>query len=174
MAEAPTSRSSRLRRAELVLTVAGLVTALDQLAKTWAEHHLATRTIDLVWTFRLHLELNPGLAFGLGRGSTGLVTVAALGILVVVAVTAWRTTGTTLAIALGLIMGGAAGNLVDRLVRDHGGRVIDFVDPQWWPVFNVADAAVSCGVVLAFAVGMVTGRPSAADSPAPAEPPPWS
>jgi signal peptidase II len=47
------------------------------------------------------------------------------------------------------VIGGALGNLADRLVRHHGGAVIDFIDPRWWPVFNIADAAVSVGVVLA-------------------------
>ena len=46
-------------------------------------------------------------------------------------------------------MGGAIGNLIDRLIRQHGGGVIDFIDLRWWPVFNVADAAISVGVVLA-------------------------
>jgi signal peptidase II len=50
---------------------------------------------------------------------------------------------------LGLIIGGALGNLVDRLVRHHAGAVIDFVDLRWWPVFNVADAAITVGVVVA-------------------------
>jgi signal peptidase II len=55
------------------------------------------------------------------------------------------------AIALGLIMGGAAGNLIDRLLRDEGllrGAVVDFIDLQWFPVFNVADAAINIGAVL--------------------------
>jgi signal peptidase II len=73
----------------------------------------------------------------------------ALVILAVVVVVAWRSTGRGLGLALGLIMGGAAGNLTDRLLRHHGGQVIDFIDLRWWPVFNVADAAVSCGVLLA-------------------------
>jgi len=51
------------------------------------------------------------------------------------------------AVALGLLAGGAAGNLVDRLLRDHGGAVVDFIDLQWWPVFNLADAAITCGAV---------------------------
>jgi signal peptidase II len=59
-----------------------------------------------------------------------------------------RVTSATLAVALGLVLGGAVGNLADRLVRGNGGAVIDFIDFQWWPVFNLADVAISCGAVL--------------------------
>ena len=52
------------------------------------------------------------------------------------------------AVAMGLVLGGALGNLTDRVFRSNGGAVIDFIDPQWWPIFNVADAAISCGIVL--------------------------
>ena len=49
---------------------------------------------------------------------------------------------------MGLLLGGAAGNLTDRLVRHHHGAVIDFIDLKWWPVFNVADASIVCGAIL--------------------------
>jgi signal peptidase II len=150
--------ASRPRRAGLVAAVATAVVVVDQATKTWAEHRLADRSIHLVWTLRLRLALNSGVAFSLGRGSTGLVTAVAAAILVVVAVVAWRTTGRTLGIALGLITGGATSNLIDRLFRDHGGQVIDFIDLRWWPVFNVADAAITGGVVLAVVLGTVGGR----------------
>jgi signal peptidase II len=146
MAAAPMSQR---RRTAGVLAVAAVVVAADQAAKTWAEHRLARGSVEVAWSLRLKLELNPGIAFSLGRGSTGLVTVMALAILAVVVVVAWRSSGWLLGVALGLIMGGAAGNLLDRVVRHHGGQVIDFIDLRWWPVFNVADAAISCGVVLA-------------------------
>ncbi|HEX6476196.1 MAG TPA: signal peptidase II, partial [Acidimicrobiales bacterium] len=57
------------------------------------------------------------------------------------------------AIAVGLILGGAVGNLVDRLVRSNGGSVIDFIDLRYWPTFNVADACIVCGAVLLVVVG---------------------
>jgi signal peptidase II len=138
----------RRRRIGVVLAVTAVVEAADQATKTWAERRLATRSIEVVWTLRLRLTLNPGIAFSIGRGSTGLVTVVALLILVAVGVVAWRSSGRLLGLCLGLIMGGALGNLTDRLVRGNGGRVIDFIDLRWFPVFNVADAAVSCGVAL--------------------------
>jgi signal peptidase II len=58
---------------------------------------------------------------------------------------------TAIAVALGLVLGGALGNLADRLFRSPGfgrGSVVDFVDLRWWPVFNVADAAITCGCVV--------------------------
>jgi signal peptidase II len=141
----------------LLFATAAVVVALDQGTKTWAEHHLSNRTIHLVWTLRLRLEFNPGIAFSLGRGSTALVTVVAAAILAAVIVLAWRSSGRLLGIAFGLVMGGAAGNLIDRLLRHNGGQVIDFIDPRWWPVFNVADMAISCGVILALLVTVSTG-----------------
>ena len=141
------------RRSILVLAVAAIVVVLDQLTKTWAEHHVADRSIHVLWTLRLKLELNPGIAFSLGQGSTGLVTIAAVAILCLVAVLVWRTSGTALGVAFGLIVGGAVGNLSDRLFRHNAGQVIDFIDLRWWPVFNLADAAISCGVILAVLLG---------------------
>jgi len=70
---------------------------------------------------------------------------------VLVVVRAETTTHVGVAVALGLVLGGAFGNLIDRLCRDPGflrGAVVDFIDLQWWPVFNVADASVVGGAVL--------------------------
>jgi signal peptidase II len=136
----------------LVIAVAALVVAADQLTKWWAVRTLDTGDIDLFWTLRLHLVRNTGAAFSLAGGRGGLVAI--LAIAVVIALIAFgRGIDTNLgAIALGLVLGGAAGNLIDRVFRDGtgflGGAVIDFVDLQWWPVFNVADAAVSVGGLL--------------------------
>ena len=78
-------------------------------------------------------------------------TWTAIGIIVVLARQLGRDLDSAHAVALGLIIGGAAGNLIDRLVRDEGllrGAVVDFIDLQWFPVFNVADAAINIGAVL--------------------------
>jgi signal peptidase II len=136
------------RHGGLLLAVGAAVVVADQASKTWAEHALASRTVHIIWTLRLRLTLNPGIAFSLGQGSTGLFTALAVAIFAVVAGIAWRSRGRLPAVALGLILGGAGGNLVDRLIRHNGGQVIDFIDLQWWPVFNVADAAIVVGVVL--------------------------
>jgi signal peptidase II len=152
-----TTSAAHRRRMALVVAAAAVVVAIDQATKTWAQHHVANKSIELFWTLRLRLELNPGIAFSLGRGSTAVVTVVAVGILAVVVVLAWRSTGRLLGIALGLVMGGATGNLVDRLLRHNGGQVIDFIDLRWWPVFNVADMAITCGVILALFATVSSG-----------------
>ena len=90
-----------------------------------------------------------GVAFGLGKGSTGVLVLVGVVVLILIAGIGRTGLSTRLqAVAAGLVLGGSAGNLLDRLVRDHNGAVIDFVDLQWWPVFNVADAAITCGAIL--------------------------
>jgi signal peptidase II len=125
------------------------VVAVDQLTKSWALRRLADAPLDVFWTLRFNLSFNSGVAFGIGRGSAGVLILVA--VVVVVLIVGLGRTGITTglqAVSAGLVLGGAAGNLVDRLVRHHGGAVIDFIDLQWWPVFNVADAAITCGAVL--------------------------
>lgn len=136
----------------MVAVVAAGVIAIDQLTKTWAVHTLATRDIDLVWTLRLHLARNRGAAFSLGFGSGGVIAILAIAV-VIVLIAVGRSLDTRIGVlSLGLVLGGALGNLVDRAFRDGtgflGGAVIDFIDVQWWPVFNVADMAVTIGGVL--------------------------
>jgi signal peptidase II len=115
-------------------------------------HTLATRDIDLFWTLRLHLARNRGAAFSLAFGSGGVIAILAIAV-VVVLIAVGRSLDTRVGVlSLGLVLGGALGNLTDRLLRDGsgflGGAVVDFIDLQWWPVFNVADIAVSIGGVL--------------------------
>lgn len=140
------------RRAGLVATVAAVVLAIDQLTKTWAVNTLATRDIDLVGSLRLHLARNRGAAFSIGLGTGGVVAILAI-VVVIVLIAVGRNLDTRLGVlSLGMVLGGALGNLADRAFREGsgflGGAVIDFVDLQWWPVFNVADVAVSIGGVL--------------------------
>lgn len=140
------------RRTALVVVVAAIVITVDQLTKTWAAHTLATRDIDLFWTLRFHLARNRGPAFSLGFGSGGVIAILAI-VIVIVFLVIGRSVDTKLGVlSLGLVLGGAIGNLVDRAFREGsgflGGAVIDFIDPQWWPIFNVADMAVTIGGVL--------------------------
>ena len=139
------------------------VVALDQATKTWALRALADGPVHVVWTLRLNLSFNSGAAFGLGKGLAPFLVAAGV-VTVVVLVGLGRTTGTTGAasVALGLVVGGAVGNLADRLFRDHRGAVVDFIDLQWWPVFNVADAAITCGALLLVLAG---SRPPAGPDP---------
>lgn len=138
----------------LLAVVAVAVIAADQVSKWWALENVADRTIGVVWTLQLHVTRNTGAAFSMfGQGGwgpvIGVVALAVVGLLVWQGRTITSRTG---AVALGLILGGALGNLADRLFRAHdgvlNGAVVDFIDLQWWPVFNVADAGVVVGSIL--------------------------
>jgi signal peptidase II len=135
------------------VTVAALVVAADQLTKAWAVNALDDgHDIDVVWTLRFHLTMNGGMAFSQGRGLGPVIGVVAIVVVAVLLISLRRTGSTVAAVAVGLVVGGAAGNIVDRLFRSGDGfltgQVIDFIDLQWWPVFNVADAAVVIGGIL--------------------------
>lgn len=142
------TRSHRL----LFLLVAVGWLALDQLTKSWAASSLRSGPVDVVWTLRFDLTHNSGASFSMG---TGLGPWIAIGAVVIIGVLLWarRSMSTRLtAVSLGLITGGALGNVCDRAFRGgsgfFGGSVIDFIDLQWWPVFNVADIGVVCGAIL--------------------------
>lgn len=128
------------------------VVVLDQVTKSWAVSALADgRTIDIVWTLRFALGYNSGFAFSTGTGLGPWIGLAAVAIVVVMAVAMHRADSVRARLALSLVIGGAVGNIVDRLFREGGwmqGRVVDFVDLQWFPVFNVADSAITVGGVL--------------------------
>ena len=144
----PVTTSPRPRYA-LMAAIVAIVVALDQVTKSWAVATLAGREpIHLFWTLELDLAFNPGLAFSQGTGLTGLITIVGLGLVAGIVWWSRGVTSTKLATGLALLLGGACGNLSDRLFRDHGGAVVDFIDPQWWPVFNVADVAVFFGAAV--------------------------
>jgi signal peptidase II len=101
----------------------------------------------LRWT----LERNPGAAFGIFRRAPVLFTIMAIAISIAIVAASGRTTDRLTAVGLGLVLGGALGNLADRLMRAPGpfrGHVIDFIDFRVWPTFNLADSAVVIGAVL--------------------------
>jgi signal peptidase II len=125
---------------------------LDQLSKTWAVHSLGGNPMSVAWTLQFDLAYNSGASFSMG---TGMGPWIALGVVGVVGFLIWsaRSVSSPLAaVAMGMIVGGALGNLGDRLFRGEAGflhgSVVDFIDLQWWPVFNVADIGVVCGAVL--------------------------
>jgi signal peptidase II len=135
----------------LAIAVAAAVVLVDQLTKTWALRALADGPIDVVWTLRWNLAFNSGMAFSQGEGWGPVIGVVAL-IVVVVLLVRMGSDGSRLSrVATGLIVGGALGNVVDRLFRDEGwlrGAVVDFIDFQWFPIFNVADIAINVGAAL--------------------------
>lgn len=141
------------RRLGLVAAVAAVVLVFDQASKHWALNALQDGPIDLIGSLRFYLTYNTGAAFSLasGRGIGPIVTVLAVVVIAGLAFgyTSRHPLGAT---SVGLIAGGAVGNLIDRAFRgDDGflqGAVVDFIDLQWWPVFNIADAAIVVGAVL--------------------------
>ncbi len=150
-------------RSRLILAAVFVgVLLFDQLTKAWALSLLAGgRRIDLIGDlFGLELVRNPGGAFGFLPGSTMVLTVASVALVVFVAVTAWRST--QYPVLYGLILGGGTGNLVDRFARPpYSGRgwVIDFLHSSFWPTFNIADSAIVIGVVLIVVESFRSPRP---------------
>jgi signal peptidase II len=163
------------RSLTLLASIAGVVLVLDVWTKHWASRVLAFREPVRVvgeWV-QLTYTRNSGVAFGLGAGVPFpyyiFSIVAALAIVYLFVAGKVPTRGRQ--IALALILGGALGNLVDRITT---GEVVDFILVGWqhwhWPVFNVADSAVSVGVVL-FLMAWPQHRDAAAPAPASAEGP---
>lgn len=137
----------------LLLAVAGVVLLLDQVTKWLALERLSGRTpVQLIdGLLQLRLVRNPGAAFGMAQGMTVVLTAIAVVVVVVILRMARRLTSRWWAVALGLVLGGALGNLTDRLFRDPGpgrGHVVDFLELPNWPVFNLADTAIVCAAVL--------------------------
>jgi signal peptidase II len=139
----------------LLLATASLVYLADRLTKLWAVRVLSRHPIDIIrGAITLRFVTNSGGAFSLGQGAPWLfaaVTVVVAGLIIAVA---FRARSTLSAVALGLVLGGALGNLTDRIVRGPSlrGRVVDFVDLHVWPIFNLADASIVIGaLLLAFA-----------------------
>ena len=155
----------------LIAALAALIFVTDQVTKYFTLRHLRLGVpVPVVdGFFSLTLVMNPGLAFGMLGGIPEslrwMVGVLSLGALILLAVLAARvlpTGGPWARVALGLIFGGAAGNLVDRV---RFGAVVDFLDFYWrdyhWPAFNVADSAISVGVTL-LALRMLVEAPAKA------------
>ena len=142
------------RRGAAILfgTAAGAYT-LDRLTKWWVEVSLEGRPpIRLIpGVLDLRFTSNSGGAFSIGTSAPLLFAAASVAVSAFIVATAWRHSNALVAASLGLILGGALGNLTDRLIRDPSflhGRVVDFIDVHVWPVFNVADSSIVIGAVL--------------------------
>ncbi len=140
------------------LPVAIVVAIADQVTKRWALDRLIPGScdtpdacIDLVAGIRFHLAFNTGAAFNRGEGFGPVLGVLVSIITVALLVAAARRRDRLGPALLGLIAGGAVGNLIDRATRAEdgflSGAVVDFIDFGWWPIFNLADAAVVSGVI---------------------------
>jgi signal peptidase II len=127
--------------------------------------------VHVIGPFYFRLYYNTGVAFSVGTGLTGPIIIVAV---VLVLAIAWMARGVptaTAAVAFGLILGGAIGNLSDRVFRSHHGGVVDFIYTRFWPTFNVADSCIVVGSFLLAAAFVRQGgtvraeRPSAHPTP---------
>ncbi|WP_308014676.1 MULTISPECIES: signal peptidase II [unclassified Rhodococcus (in: high G+C Gram-positive bacteria)] len=141
------------RRTRRLFAVAAVVLALDLLTKIVAVAVIEPgRPIEIIGdTVTLRMVRNAGAAFSMATGMTWLLTLVAVAVVVGVIRIGRTLRSGWWAVGLGLVLGGALGNLIDRFFRSPGplqGHVVDFVSIGWWPVFNVADSAIVCGAVL--------------------------
>ncbi|MGH3386313.1 MAG: signal peptidase II [Nocardioidaceae bacterium] len=149
----PESRMSAQRHIRLFVTVAVTAYLLDVVSKVVAVELLTGRgPVDVVdGILQLRLTGNPGAAFSLGTNYTVLLSLVQLTVACAVVWLSRRIGSRLWALSLGLLLGGAVGNLTDRLLRDPGplrGHVVDFLELPNWPVFNVADCAIVTAAVL--------------------------
>jgi signal peptidase II len=157
---------SRTSPARLLATLvlAAVIIGADQGTKQLALSRLSDgRTVTLPTGFiHLHLLVNPGAAFSFATGETWVITVCASAAVLAIPWFAARAQSWLLAVALGLLLGGAAGNLIDRLLRAPGpgrGRVVDFIDYHGWFTGNVADIAiVVSAALLIIRAGVISHR----------------
>ena len=159
----------RRRRLRLLVTVAFLVVLLDQISKYLIVRNMSAREpISLLGGFlTITYTRNPGAAFSLGTGFTFLFTGVALAVVVVILRTATRLFSIWWALALGALLGGAIGNLADRMFRAPGvgrGYVVDWIQLPNFAVFNLADSAIVGSAILMVALSLFgvefSGRPA--------------
>ena len=141
------------RRVLLLAAVALLVLAFDVVTKVLVVAELeGRRSLELLGgQLLIRVSRNPGAAFSFAEGATLLFTTIAIIVIIVIVRVARRLGSRGWAVSLGLLLGGATGNLVDRLLRSPGpgrGAVVDFIDFQVWPSFNVADSGIVVGALL--------------------------
>lgn len=167
----------------LAIVIAVLVILADQLTKWWAIENLQDgKVIPFIGDFiRFWLVYNPGAAFSIGEGFTWIFAIVAAIVVVAIVWFTWRVRSTAWAIVLGLILGGAATHLGDRLFREPSfgqGHVVDFIAYGNWFVGNVADIVIVGGAIVAvlfslFKVPMkrdpavADTEPASVDEPAP-------
>jgi signal peptidase II len=142
----------------LALSVGAAVLLADQLTKWWAIEALSDGPVTVVDGFlSLRYVTNPGAAFGMLPGAGSIIALAAIAAVVFIVVVVRSVDLRGEAVALGLVMGGALGNLCDRVFRGGGlldGEVVDFVDFDFFPAFNVADSAITIGALLALLLAL--------------------
>jgi signal peptidase II len=158
------TRVSRWAIPRLTLVVALVVVLIDQVTKAWALNALVDgRIIEIFWTLQFNLVFNNGMAFSRGTSLGPIIGVVALVVTFFLLRASIRTSSALAQCAFGLVVGGAIGNVVDRMFRDDAwmrGAVVDFIDLQWWPVFNVADMGVTIGAGMLVAHSILGAKSS--------------
>ena len=166
-ASAPEQESApRAPRIELFAATALLALVLDVVSKAvlvanLAQDHPPVRVLG--GAIYVQQTRNSGAAFSLGTGFTIILTAVAVAVVVFIVRTAGRLRSAGWAVALGMILGGALGNLIDRVFRSPGigrGHVVDWIslfgpDAKYWPIFNLADSAIVCGAILAAVLALL-------------------
>ncbi len=152
-----TARAPRLTG--VLLLIAALVWAADQLTKQWALARFVQGEAEpfIGRLLQFTLVFNPGAAFSLGTAFTPVLTVIMASIAVAILVAATRVRSAWWAVSLGFLLGGALGNLTDRLARPPGfahGHVVDFLMLPNFPVFNVADSFITTAAVCIFVAAL--------------------
>ncbi len=142
------------RRIGALLAIAVIVLGLDIASKVAVVANLTGKQpIRLLGGFlKLRVDRNPGAAFSFAQSLTIVFSLIAITVIVVILRSSRRIRSLPWAITLGLLLGGASGNLVDRIFRSPGvfrGWVVDWIQVPHWPVFNLADSAIVCGGILA-------------------------
>jgi signal peptidase II len=168
-----TSQRPSTQLIALLVGVAVICYGLDQATKAWASSALdPAQPKQLVGNLlQLRLTHNPGAAFSIATNATWVLTIVAAAVIVATIFFARRLRSKPWACALGLLIGGALGNLTDRFVRPPGGgkgHVVDFLELPHWPIFNVADCCVvsaACLIALLAFLGIgIDGRRASADA----------
>ena len=157
-----TSALARVRTSRIGLGAALVVLILDILTKGWAMSALSDgRDIHIFWTLHFALTHNEGMAFSTGTNVGPLIGMLAIVVIAILIFTLRKQSSVISLVATGCIIGGAIGNVLDRVFRGSGfmdGAVVDFIDFRWWPVFNVADIGIVCGAI-AVAYSMIVSQP---------------
>jgi signal peptidase II len=139
----------------VAIAVLGLDIASKALVVATLSGHAPIRLID--GFLKLRVDRNPGAAFSFAPGLTIVFSLIAIIVVVVILRSSRRIRSVPWAITLGLLLGGATGNLIDRIFRSPGvfrGWVVDWIQVPHWPVFNLADSAIVCGGILAVLLSM--------------------
>jgi signal peptidase II len=155
------------RRALTLYGIAAVVLALDRVTKVLAERNLQDGPVELITgVLDLRYTTNPGGAFGLFGGIPWLFVAISAAVIIAIVLASRRLPATASAVGLGLVLGGAMGNLIDRAIRGPGfsGEVVDFIDLQVWPIFNLADSAIVVGAAVLLLSGL-RRQPAPGDDP---------